>query len=295
MMKRPMQPFLPVIIAMPQFALRRRDMHLPTVPTSSTVAKLGAMLLIVSSYCRRCVAMDAWPTINSSPHFSYSANIGVTNKDNALRPSSHSRIEPSCTCKFFVWDFWSYFKHRETTYQLHRNTYEGLGGRKFVRVQPGSILEKWYPQLRRGALRKDGCLLCGYSFTDHLEFWSTCKQIRGKGSPSYFDRYLESTSSNLKGHTKGYSTAKGRSFYQQYVEVSEDNKTRSKRRDKELKRTFDGNVSYLVPPFIPLADGKPKKLWTVLILAMARTAALERVDDLIWFEKLESLQKDHEQ
>jgi hypothetical protein len=77
--------------------------------------------------------------------------------------------------------------------------------------------------------------------------------------------------------------------------VTKNNKKRSKRRGKELKRTVDENVSYLIPPFNPLADGKPKKLWTVLILTMARTAALGRVDDLIWFETLVSLQKDHKQ
>ncbi|KAL3794923.1 hypothetical protein HJC23_004300 [Cyclotella cryptica] len=263
--------------------------------TYSQVTKLWVTLMIISSNCYCLAAMDPWPTINSSPQHFYPVNSGVSNMDNDIRTSSHSKIISNCTCKFFIWDAWSYFKYREITSQLNRNTYEGLGGRKFVRAQPGSVLEKWYPQLRKGALKKDGCLLCGYSFTDHLEFWSKCKQIRGQGRVSCFFRYLESTSSNLKCHPERSVSAMDQSFHQQYVEECSNDTQRSKRRGKELKRTFDGNVSYLVPPFNPSADGKPKKLWTVLILAMARTAALARVDDLIWFDKVASLQKEHEQ
>ena len=57
-------------------------------------------------------------------------------------------------------------------------------------------------------------------------------------------------------------------------------------RRKALKRTVDGDVSYLVPPVNSLVDGKPTTLWTVPILAMERPTELGRVDNLIQFDKL---------
>jgi hypothetical protein len=218
----------------------------------------------------RCTAIDPWPTINSSPLFS-------TNLNHNIRPSS-SQVVNACRCKFFLWDIISYIKFCETNREIRENSFEGLRGRKFVRVQPGSLLEKWLPQMRRGRLKKDGCVLCGYSFRDHLEYWSNCRQ-KVKGV-SAFDRYLDTASS-------GKMNKGGHAFYRQYVEEVSPN-TKRKRKGKLIRESDVVNVAYLVPAFNPLADGNPKKPWTVFMLLFARNAALERVDDLIWFGEVES-------
>ena len=89
----------------------------------------------------------------------------------------------------------------------------------------------------------------------------------------------------MKGHIKG--DWQGRvDLCISNTEYELNNNQRWKRRRKELKRTVDGDVSYLAPPVNSLADGKPTKLWTVPTLAMERPTTLGRVDDLIQFDKL---------
>mmetsp|Transcript_595 Transcript_595/g.771 ORF Transcript_595/g.771 Transcript_595/m.771 type:complete len:258 (-) Transcript_595:514-1287(-) len=173
----------------------------------------------------------------------------------------------SCRCKFFLWNFISYIKFKETTSLVNENTIEGLGGKRFVRVKPGSLLERWYPQLRAGQLKTDGCALCGHSFREHLEYWWWCKK-RSNGGYSKFESVVGEGGSD--------------SFYSKYVDVSGE---RDHDKGLEVRTSLDGGISYVVPPFNPLVDGKPKRVWTVLMLALARTSALVRLEDLIWLEK----------
>lgn len=220
------------------------------------------LYLVLSLIASICTALDPWPTINTSPL--YSRSIPNTPIDNS-----------SCRCKFFLWDVISFIKYRQTNNFVKQNTYEGLSGRKFLRVQPGSVYEKWVPQLRSGILKNDGCFLCGHSFADHLEFWTQCQQRR-RHSTLY--SYLDATLSKADGNP-----STGFSFHRQYVE--EAKQTRKKhvvRKGKMMRYSGVEEVSYQVSPFDPLADGKPKKLWTIFLLLLARTASLERVDDLIW-------------
>jgi hypothetical protein len=231
--------------------------------------------------------MDPWPTIDSSPQYS-----AVSTHD--VRHSPRAQSTKTCKCKFFLWDVVSYFKYRETKNQIRQNTYEGLGGRKFVRIQPGSILEKWYPQLRRGGLKKDGCLLCGYSFTDHLLYWSRCQQRSRREGASAFDLFVDSESRNVLKVAADNQV--GYSFHRKYVEeVNSRNRRKWKKQGKVIRKSVDENISYLVPAFNPLADEKPKKLWTVFMLLAARVACLERIDDVIWIDKVVSLKKELDQ
>ncbi|KAL7514121.1 hypothetical protein ACHAXN_011934 [Cyclotella atomus] len=228
---------------------------------------LTTIILFLST---TCIAIDPWPTINASPQY-------------VATPSSQTSNINSCHCKFFLWDIVSYIKYCEANRQIRQNTYEGLGGRQFVRVQPRSYAETWLSQLRRGSLKKDGCCLCGYSFRDHLVYWSKCKEMKNGKRQSAFDCHLKSN-----GTRKG--TVDRHSFHEQYVEVIH-HKKRLKKKGKLMRESNVADMVYLVPQFNPLADGRPKKPWTVFMLLLARSAALERVDDLIWFSKVDSSTK----
>ena len=78
----------------------------------------------------------------------------------------------------------------------------------------------------------------------------------------------------------------GFSFHRQYVEEANQTQKKHIRKGKMMRYSGVENVWYIVSAFNPLADsdGKPKKLWTIFMLLFARTASLERMDDLIWFE-----------
>ena len=94
-------------------------------------------------------------------------------------PLKQQSIEcTSCKCRLFLWDIVSYIKYKHVINRVHENTIEGLGGKKFIRIQPNTLLERWYPQLRRGLLKPDRCSLCGYSWDDHLMYWDYLKQRR---------------------------------------------------------------------------------------------------------------------
>jgi len=232
-----------------------------------------------------CTAMPPssnWPTLGSSTQIEPDSRKWMhddhsVEEDDKLLRAGHNNIPcttSSCRCKFFLWNFISYVKFKETTSLIHENTIEGLGGKRFVRVKPGSLLERWYPQLRANQLKTDGCALCGHSFRDHLEYWWWCKK-RSNGGYSKFESVIGDGGSP--------------SFYNKYVDQSGANKHQRNHKGLEVRTSFDGGVSYVVPPFNPLIDGKPKRAWTVMMLALARTSALVRLEDLIWLEKVESL------
>mmetsp|Transcript_14104 Transcript_14104/g.21143 ORF Transcript_14104/g.21143 Transcript_14104/m.21143 type:complete len:316 (-) Transcript_14104:330-1277(-) len=71
-------------------------------------------------------------------------------------------------CRTFLWDAPSAARHHICKRLLRGRVYEGMGGKKFVRIKPNSVLEKLYPPSRHGP---DRCLVCGYSFDNHLKAW----------------------------------------------------------------------------------------------------------------------------
>lgn len=80
---------------------------------------------------------------------------------------------------------------------------------------------------------------------------------------------------NAEGADKG-------AFYRRYVDEIDTSKRRRKRLRKgwAVRESLSGNVSYAVPSFDPEADGRPKGVGSVLLLALARAASLERLDDI---------------
>jgi len=243
--------------------------------------------------------LDPWPTIDASSRHSIvhsTPGKGVDHRTEASKPGERKGSHRSrggvpssslpheicvipCRCKFFLWDLFSLFKYRETTFRAQKNTFEGKGGKKFVRIQPNTLLEKWYPELRAGKLRTDKCMLCGYSWEDHLEYWWHCQRRRG-GVSSAFEKSLEKSAAS-----RDYKF----SYHERYVdEINSSNNRRSHRRVREVREAFDGETLYFVPPFDPFA-GLPKSVGSMLILALARAASLLRVEELMWLSAVESL------
>ena len=123
--------------------------------------------------------ISSWPVMGSS-------------KQQQKNSSSDIVVCPTkCRCRFFIWNFISYIKYKETMYQVKQNTLEGKGGIKFIRIQPDTLLSAWYPQLRKGLIKPDACCICGYSWKDHLEFWWYLKKRKGCVSKE-FESYIKS-------------------------------------------------------------------------------------------------------
>ena len=77
-------------------------------------------------------------------------------------------------CNFFLWDASSALLYRWCKHLMRDCVYEGKGGRRFVRIPPGSILQLLHPISRYST---DRCVFCGGSFHDHLELWWSKKHL----------------------------------------------------------------------------------------------------------------------
>mmetsp|Transcript_25204 Transcript_25204/g.45437 ORF Transcript_25204/g.45437 Transcript_25204/m.45437 type:complete len:291 (+) Transcript_25204:221-1093(+) len=241
---------------------------------------------------------DPWPTMDSPPlhsnlHLTSGKNVeeaprlgqreGSHRSRGGMSSSAHANefCTTSCRCNFFLWDFVSFFKYRETTFSAKQNTFEGKGGRKFVRIQPNTVLEKWYPQLRAGKLKPNACLLCGHSWEEHLEFWWYCRRKQG-GVSSAFERCIEKSTADQDDKF---------AYHKNYVdEITISNSRNCRRGGRDVRESFDGSTSYLVPPFNPLVGngGRPKSIGSVLLLALARTVSLMKIEELMWLSNVES-------
>jgi len=71
-------------------------------------------------------------------------------------------------CHLFLWDAPSAGRFHLCKRLLRGKIYEGLGGKKFVRIKPNSVLEKLYPPSKHSP---DRCLICGHTFDNHLKSW----------------------------------------------------------------------------------------------------------------------------
>ena len=161
-----------------------------------------ALLTAAASFFLLCVAQacnavsyydNNWPTMGSSTQSKPWLQDRYTKKD--YKSAKRRMSGPStttCRCKFFIWNVISYIKYKEATYQVKENTIEGIGGKRFVRVKPNSLLERWLPQLRANQLKTDGCILCGHSYREHLEYWWWCKK-QATGGVSNFESFIDQT------------------------------------------------------------------------------------------------------
>ena len=111
-----------------------------------------------------------------------------------------------CRCTVYIFDINSFLIHKYTTRQITERTYEGLGGKRFVRLPENAlVLNRWVRLVLSGAIKREQCMLCGHTHRDHLEFWSWLGRKKTKafdeyvlderrsGSSSLVGRYIEST------------------------------------------------------------------------------------------------------
>lgn len=255
-------------------------------------------------------ANTPWPIMGSSSadaHFrdksattplSSNHRTHLSSESTVLSDTSYRTSSSRCHCHIFIWDFPSYFKYHHVLNLSRQYTIEGLGGKKFIRIPPNSILEKFYPQLVSGQLKPNKCWLCGYSWQDHLKFWWDCRKRRG--DVEVFDRFvsMSSAAAGTGGRVSGEGSYgdETKACYEQYVHVVTD-KHHSKRRstmrrkklEDEIRHTLDGRVSFMVPRFDPAKhDGGTISLGSLLLLALARIQALIKVEELIWLHDTES-------
>jgi hypothetical protein len=113
------------------------------------------------------VAWNSRETISSQSHvWSRPARISREGSTTALRYPTSFGLRRACG--LYVWDAPSALLYRWSRWLLKDCVYEGLGGQKFVRIEPGSILQLLYPWSRYSP---DRCVLCGGTFQDHLTLW----------------------------------------------------------------------------------------------------------------------------
>ena len=223
----------------------------------------------------------------------------------------------SHACSFFLWDIPSLIQYKLCEHLLRQNVYEAKGGKKMVRIRPGSALEYLYPLSRHAP---DRCALCGHTFDDHLRRWWANKG----GVGTAYDRLLDATYDEgvsivyLGTGGAGAGDEKKKSFpvysfHKRYVEdipkeeQDESLSYRSTKRTRNSKKAqktskaglFDndedgddkyekytsGPVPYRIPRFSPKGMGS---LWKALGLLLARNMALDEVDKLIELETKEN-------
>lgn len=255
-------------------------------PTTTSFGKLNRSICLIVL----CLGFFMITLCNSSSTSEYQTltprrnwpTMGISSKHQQQYQLSEKQqsidCPTSCQCRLFIWDIVSYIKYKHTTNQVKEQTIEGLGGKKFIRIQPNTLLEQWYPQLRRGLLKPNSCAICGYSWDDHLMYWDYLKQK--KRGVSEFDKHI-----NAELNKNGKS-------YKRYVQEVENNKYKHKSKlgGKEVRHSYDdGSVTFLVEPYPSPKDGIKMSIQSALLLALARTQALLRIEDLIWLNRIEEL------
>lgn len=87
-------------------------------------------------------------------------------------------------CSFYIWNAPSAALHSICHFLQKDCTYEGKGGRKFIYIRPGSLLQLLHPHCPRS---KHTCLICGGTYRDHMTLaW-------GKHLYRPFDLHLDRT------------------------------------------------------------------------------------------------------
>ncbi|CAJ1969372.1 unnamed protein product [Cylindrotheca closterium] len=225
---------------------------------------------------------------------------------------------PRKACKYYVWDLRSALLYRWCHHLLKDHVYEGRGGKKFVRFESNSILQLLYPCSRYAPNR---CLVCGGSFSDHLELWwskhlytpwdlcmdrtykegevimeeDTTKSRRGRNkqtsplivSPpryAFHKQYVQDVSDLMKGATT----------LQEQKKLLKDKLESSRKGDKKkalvqqrLTRFPEYGVAYLTPQK-PKENPSRKGKRSSFTLEFARALCLLRLEGLVADQEYEN-------
>lgn len=90
-------------------------------------------------------------------------------------PSEPFQANPCKACDFFVWNFFSAGIYSLRKHLLKECSYIGRGGRQFVIISPGSLLQVLYPMKN---FSPDECVWCGGKYEDHIKLaWAKKKHL----------------------------------------------------------------------------------------------------------------------
>ncbi|GKY94638.1 hypothetical protein MPSEU_000717700 [Mayamaea pseudoterrestris] len=213
--------------------------------------------------------------------------------------SFHRRV----ACNVYLWDAPSALFQKWCRHLMRDCIYEGKGGTKFVRIEPGSLLQLLYPSC---LYNPDRCLLCGGRFPDHL----TLRWAGQLYTP--FDRFLDESLAEGTKNLKGVSRARKRHkrtlpsvgvdiasddnetvgyvFHRRYVGVDNyttasapSNKKVTKRQTKAITET-DGNLPLRTSRALSYAVSSMAKKRMSFNLLLARQILLESIGKLVELE-----------
>lgn len=276
------------------------------------------VVLLIESIWKGAAKKEEAPLLYQQQRVNFLDPKGPSKKSTTRwEPMSHSRNSGNPSeistsrraCGFYWWNVASASMYHLCRYLMKDAVFEGKGGRKFVRIEPNSLLELLYPVSRHSP---DKCVFCGGSFADHLTLrWS--KHIF---SPYdlYMDRtYEEGVLQKVKvasdSQTNGRSTSRVSdsdeptmryAFHTRYVHdlgLLLQGMSRPRDKIRKLKETMSedpylsdpadmkkrGDTIYVVPSIVP-----KKKSIVYPLLRLARQRVLEAVEALIDLEQTDN-------
>uniref|UniRef100_A0A7S2RDF1 Uncharacterized protein n=1 Tax=Eucampia antarctica TaxID=49252 RepID=A0A7S2RDF1_9STRA len=168
---------------------------------------------------------------SSASKSSNSMVVGTNNKNN--RRKSVSIRRSSSSCRFFLWDGISAVKYYTCERLMRERVYEGLGGKKFVRIRPGSILDSLYPLSNHSP---DRCSSCGQSFHQHLATWWFPRLY--SSYDLYLDKVFQRATTTIYNHPVPPSspkkiTSKKQKHHPPLSSSNDDNDDNYKQEEKE--------------------------------------------------------------
>ena len=128
------------------------------------------------------VSLSSIRTFSSYARYRGGSSISQSAPKRRRRQSAASKTDPTNSnvasltapgraCGFYLWDAPSALLYKWCNHLLKDRVYEGRGGRKFVLIEPGSILQLLYPSSH--TYSPDRCVFCGGNFRDHVALkWS---------------------------------------------------------------------------------------------------------------------------
>lgn len=133
------------------------------VPVSCATKKLGHRGPPASSMMARASSSSSL-----SPRRRKEQQQHTQQQQQQQQQEDNNKSNDTGSCPIFLWNPVSYVRSHLCRRLVRDQVYEGLGGKKFVRIKPDSLLSALYPCSQH---KTDGCLVCGHTWHDHLHDW----------------------------------------------------------------------------------------------------------------------------
>jgi len=255
------------------------------------------------------------PTVTTAAHAHDHAHAHrSTSSEMKMRGGEKTTRKP---CGFFVWDVMSASRYHVCIRLLRESVYEGLGGKKFLRMKQGSVLASLYPLSMHGP---DRCLICNQSFHRHLMTWWFPKRytpydlyLDGVNKECSSSDSLESSHCDAEQQTPAVTPPNILAYHRLYIKNiisprhppsldDKSNTLKTKKREQNKKKSTitsddlssspdnyetreSGGVRYTVPN---INANKNMGMFQSLILTVARDIVLMDLDDLMFSQRLEN-------